>query len=47
MAQFDFANKNLTLDSSYSNKNYLDNIDRLIAQNGRINDLLIANFIQE
>jgi hypothetical protein len=25
----------------------LDTIDRLIARNGRLNDLLIANFIQE
>ena len=47
MAQFNFSNKNLLSDSSDRNKNYLDSIDRLIAQNGRINDLLIANFIQE
>ena len=28
-------------------RDYLENIDRLIARNGRLNDLLIANFIQE
>ena len=34
-------------DSKDRGRDYLENIDRLIARNGRLNDLLIANFIQE
>ena len=34
-------------DSKERGGDYLENIDRLIARNGRLNDLLIANFIQE
>ena len=39
--------KKLASDSSDCNKDYLDNIDHLIARNGRLNDMLIANFIQD
>ena len=34
-------------ESQSKGQDYLDTIDRLIARNGRLNDLLVANFIQE
>ena len=46
IAHLDAMSKTLT-ESQDRGKDYLDNIDRLIARNGRLNDLLIANFIQE